>query len=135
MDTEIVLVDSTLIIDFLRKKRKSKAILFHLLNELPCSISIITEFEVRVGINTEFQQNEYDALAKDFEVFVIDKSCIDMAIEIFLDLKKHNALIGFEDLLIGATAVSRSLHLATLNRKHFERIPGLQLLDLSKYKQ
>lgn len=46
-------------------------------------------------------------------------------------LKPKNALIELADLLIGATAISNSVPLATLNKKHFERIPNLVLIDLS----
>lgn len=35
------------------------------------------------------------------------------------------------DLMIAATAVANGLTLATLNMKHFERIPGLQVEDWS----
>ena len=38
------------------KKDKSKAILYHLMNQMECSISIITDFEIRVGITSAFHQ-------------------------------------------------------------------------------
>jgi predicted nucleic acid-binding protein len=36
--------------------------------------------------------------------------------------------IAFEDLVIGATAVHLGFDLATLNVRHFERIPGLTVV-------
>jgi len=33
------------------------------------------------------------------------------------------------DLLIGAIALHENIPLATLNKKHFQRIPGLELLE------
>lgn len=36
------------------------------------------------------------------------------------------------DLMIAATAISNGLVLATLNLKHFEKVPGLQVEDWSK---
>jgi tRNA(fMet)-specific endonuclease VapC len=38
--------------------------------------------------------------------------------------------IGFEDLVIGATALSLGFDVATLNVKHFELIPGLKIVTL-----
>jgi tRNA(fMet)-specific endonuclease VapC len=39
-------------------------------------------------------------------------------------------VIAFEDLLIGATALHLGFELATLNARHFERIPNLKLVWL-----
>lgn len=39
-------------------------------------------------------------------------------------------LIGFEDLLIGATALQLGFDVATLNVRHFQRIPGLNAVTL-----
>jgi predicted nucleic acid-binding protein len=37
---------------------------------------------------------------------------------------------AFEDLLIGATALHLSYEVATLNLRHFQRIPGLSVIQL-----
>jgi predicted nucleic acid-binding protein len=38
--------------------------------------------------------------------------------------------IGFEDLIIGATALHLGFDVATLNLRHFEHIPGLKVVTL-----
>jgi predicted nucleic acid-binding protein len=38
--------------------------------------------------------------------------------------------IGFEDLVIGATALHLGFDVASLNLKHFQRIPGLNVVTL-----
>lgn len=38
--------------------------------------------------------------------------------------------IPFDDLLIGACALERNYAIATRNRRHFEKIPGLKLVSL-----
>jgi tRNA(fMet)-specific endonuclease VapC len=38
--------------------------------------------------------------------------------------------IGTEDMIIAATAIAGAHDVMTLNRRHFEGIPGLQLRDL-----
>jgi tRNA(fMet)-specific endonuclease VapC len=38
--------------------------------------------------------------------------------------------IAIEDLLIGATALFLGFEVATLNRRHFEQIPGLKVVSL-----
>ena len=42
--------------------------------------------------------------------------------------KSHLILLYIADLFIAATATSRNLPLATLNKKHFERIDSLQII-------
>lgn len=54
---------------------------------------------------------------------------IDIATDLLKQLKKENKLIGLSDVLIAATALSRSLKLSTLNTKHFERIEKLKLIN------
>jgi predicted nucleic acid-binding protein len=49
--------------------------------------------------------------------------------EIVLDLKRKNLLLEMGDVMIAATAMVECVPLATLNRKHFERIEGLILFD------
>lgn len=69
-------------------------------------------------------------LTRNLEILPVDDLCIDAAVAIYKSLKPQNALIELADLLIGATAISNSLSLATLNRKHFERISDLTLINL-----
>ncbi len=44
-------------------------------------------------------------------------------------LKRSGAFIGDLDLQIAGIALTQNLNLATHNTRHFDRIPGLQLLD------
>jgi predicted nucleic acid-binding protein len=46
-------------------------------------------------------------------------------------LRRRGQLIENFDLIIAATALQNDLTLVTLNRRHFERIPDLQLYSLS----
>lgn len=62
------------------------------------------------------------------EIIPFDKDANLKAVEIFQSLKKSNKLIEVPDIFIGATALSRNLSLATLNKKHFERLKGLELI-------
>ena len=66
-----------------------------------------------------------------FERIIIlpfDKKANDIAIAITKQLKAKNQLIEIPDIFVGATAVANNLRIATLNKKHFERIPGLVII-------
>lgn len=51
--------------------------------------------------------------------------------ELWVHLQRAGTPIGPHDMLIAATALARGLELATLNRREFAQVPGLQLTDVS----
>ncbi len=38
-------------------------------------------------------------------------------------------MIGYYDLLVAATAVERASTVATFNKRHFECVPGLKVIE------
>jgi len=63
-------------------------------------------------------------------ILPFDRRANDVAINIYRQLKHDSKLIELPDLFIGATAVANQLKIATLNKKHFERIVGLEVVKL-----
>ena len=47
---------------------------------------------------------------------------------IWAELESAGMMIGYYDLIVGATAMERSSQVATFNRRHFERIKGLSVI-------
>ncbi len=125
----MILLDSSVLIELYRKKKKEKTFFYRLAeSETEFSISSVTHYEFGIG-NRSFNDDYGSELYESLAVLPFNKSCSQTAIGIYLALKKQNKLIDLADLLIGATALTYSYNLATLNRKHFERIPGIQLVD------
>lgn len=122
METRTVLLDSSIIIEYFRKEKKSKSILYQLSDKYRFCLSTITIFEIKIGLKSERQWNDYRTLIKDIEILPIDEFCIDETVKIYLHLKERNKLIELADLLIAAAAITNSLPLATLNTRHFENI-------------
>jgi tRNA(fMet)-specific endonuclease VapC len=48
---------------------------------------------------------------------------------IWAELEASGKTIGFYDLIVGATALERGSQVATFNRRYFERIKGLSVLE------
>ena len=72
---------------------------------------------------------EFDAiLFENIEVIPLDKDQARRAAEIFKKLKQKNMLIEFRDILIAACAMAEEMPLATRNKKHFDRIEGLEFV-------
>lgn len=121
-----ILIDTSILIDHLRKKRKDKTVFFELAKQYDCCISAITEFEFSVGATPENRAFIERLIAK-LPVLPFDSTCVKSAVEIYHRLKAQNKLIAMPDIFIAATAMSSDLPLQTLNRKHFERIENLKL--------
>lgn len=133
MEARTILLDSSIIIEYFRKEKKSKSILYQLSGKYRFCLSTITIFELKIGLKTERQWKDYRTLIKDIEILPIDEFCIDEAVNIYHHLKKQNKLIELADLLIAATAITNSLPLATLNTRHFENIKAIELLSATKF--
>jgi tRNA(fMet)-specific endonuclease VapC len=53
--------------------------------------------------------------------------------ELWADLPRQRGPIGPHDMLVGATALARGYGLVTLNRREFERIPGVRLIPAERF--
>lgn len=127
MDTETICLDTSILIDYYRKKNKSKTKFVKLSDKFNFSISVIVKFEIQVGIKPN-QQSFWNEVFQKVNILPLKERDIEIASQIMKRLKSQNKIIGLKDILIGATAVSHELRLSTLNRKDFERIENLKLL-------
>ena len=65
-------------------------------------------------------------------VIYFDNKAVIKASEIYAALKREGKLIDERDLMIGAICIANNLPLATLNKKHFNRLKqfGLRIIDI-----
>lgn len=129
MADKIVLVDTSVLIDLFRKTDKANATLVALVKQgyIYC-ISAITEYEIYTGA-TLGQISFWNTFLETTEVLAFDKTVAKVAVEINSDLKRKRKQIAIPNLFIAATAISSNLPFATLNRKHFDRIDGLNIIE------
>lgn len=128
MDRERVLVDTSILIDHLRRKDKEHSLFYRTTQRFDCSISAITEFEFRVG-GTAANREFVASLIALTPVLPFDSECVRVAVDLYQNLRAINRLIALPDLFIAATAIANGLPLLTLNLSHFERVNTLTLLD------
>jgi tRNA(fMet)-specific endonuclease VapC len=121
-----LLIDTSILIDYLRKSQKHLTIFYQLSSQFDYSISSITHFEFMVG-STSNNRPFMEQLLQELPVLPFDVDCANQAATIFQDLKSQNQLLPMADILIAATAIAYDMPLLTLNRKHFERIKPLKL--------
>ena len=126
MERERLLIDTSVLIDHLRRSQKEKTPFYQVALHHDYAISSITEFEFSVG-STPRNHSFVEALLAELLVLPFDLSCAQVAAKIYRDLKAENQLVSLPDIFIAATAIAHDLQLLTLNLKHFERIENLKL--------
>jgi predicted nucleic acid-binding protein len=116
------------LIDYFRKKNKSRSTFFRLTEHYSSfAVSAITEHEIYVGSDAG-QDEFWDDFFGRVTVLPFDSEVNREAIKIFRELKVQRKRLDIPDLLIGATALTHGLPLATLNVSHFKLIKALRLI-------
>jgi len=123
------MLDASVLIEHFRKKTKGGTLYSQAIRDYDYrSISVVAKLEVLYGVRAEFVEYWNDIFATMTVVPFTDET-VAKGHEIILELRRKNLLIEMEDIMVAATASVRQVPLATLNRKHFERIDGLALYD------
>jgi len=122
-----ILIDTSIIIDFLRQKNKKSTQLYKLVaNDNQLAISILTHTElysVKSVWSSKKAAEELDKILVGIKVLPITPQISTMAGEI----KVKNS-IDLIDAVIASTGVIEKLPLLTLNKRHFQKIKKLKLI-------
>ena len=122
------MIDTSIIIDHLRKKNKSKSQLYKIIDNPNLFVSTITIYELFAGAINEQKRKDINDFIVLVKILPFTRETAERAGKIYLSLREKNKLIEVGDILIGATALTNNLPLMTLNVEHFERIEELQVL-------
>ena len=129
MPSNAVALDSSVLIEHFRMKNKDNSLLRRLMSEFEeLSASPLVLYEIQIG-QTESWLLDSTAILDNLTVLPFGEEVVTKAATQHQKLKQANKLIDHFDILIAATAIVQDVPLATLNRKHFERIEGLILFD------
>ena len=131
MENTSVLVDTSVLIEYFRKKNKLGTAFFKISRTYNLAVSSITEFEFLAGAKDD-RQEFIETLFNSLSVLPFDSRCAKKARDVYRDLRTKNKLLELSDILIASTALANDPPLATLNTKHFGRIESLNIVDLAK---
>jgi tRNA(fMet)-specific endonuclease VapC len=125
-----VLIDTDLLIDLERGDGSAE----ELLGDADRAISVITVSELLHGVlrargairarRHAFVEHVLDGI----DAIPITQQVARIHADLWAGLAERGATVGAHDLWIAATAVTHGLELATRNRAHFERVPGLSVI-------
>jgi tRNA(fMet)-specific endonuclease VapC len=126
---DLVVVDTDLVIDFLRGRGPGAHLTRRLVLERRLRVTAMTSFELRVGADFLARKDQILRLFRSRTV-PLDLASTLRAGEVASTLQASGTGIGFVDCLQAGICLRYGLPLATRNRKHFERVEGLQLIDV-----
>lgn len=134
-----VVIDTSVLIGAERQRFDMDGLLTDLGDET-VSIAAITASELLHGVERSrdavIRANRSRIAEAVFESFaVIPFGLAEARIHagIWATLAAKGRMIGAHDLQVAATALSTGSRLATLNHKHFRRVPGLALLPTARF--
>lgn len=127
MGTGNLLIDTSTIIDHLRKKNKKRSQLFKIIDTHNLFVSTVTIYELFAGAINEEKRKDINDFMELVEILPFTRETAERAGAIYLSLRNKNELIDVRDIFIGATALIHNLPLVTLNVKHFARIEELKV--------
>ena len=135
-----LILDSSVIIAAERKRQTVEELLTSVgqtFGEIEIAISAVTLAELVHGVaraNTprikEARRAFIDELKKHVPVHSVTDSTAEIAGQLGGEQAAKGITLPAADLLIGASAIEQGYAVATLNTRHFQEIPGLQVVSL-----
>lgn len=123
---DLVLADTDVIIDYFNGFSPIAEEIESLIRGDRLSTTAVTVFELYAGVVGKKRLEAIEVLLKSVAILPLEPFAAKTAGELFTYLKSKGKLIGNQDLMIAATALSHGLPLFTRNRDHFARIKGLE---------
>lgn len=102
------------------------------------SISVITVSELLHGVHRASASARtrrrafVEHMLAGLEAIPISETVARVHAEIWAELSERGAPIGAHDLWIAATGIAHGLGVATRNSSHYDRVPGLRVVDASR---
>ena len=123
---ERVLLDTSVLIDFLRREDKDRSLLIEVIRRgCSLSISLITHTELYAGKSVwqkKQARRELETLLSGLEIIIPNLKVSELAGKI-----RANYQVNLLDALIAAEAITSRLPLVTLNLKDFKKIKGVKI--------
>ena len=126
----MILADTDVLVDALKGREPARSRVAEALKLGALATTSITAFELISGARSHKQASSIDDLLASLPLLPFDEAAAKAAAPVRRELTAAGQTIGLADFLIAGIALSRALPLMTRNRRHFERVPELLLVDL-----
>ena len=119
---EILLLDTDVLIDFLRSRAEAVSYLESLPE--PPFISAVTVAELYAGVRDGTERQSLENLVNKLKVISVSKEIAIKGVLFRRDYFKSHG-VGILDAIIAATAEAENARLVTLNKKHFPMLTNV----------
>ena len=124
----MIVADTDVLIDFLAGQEPAASIVARELDRGNLRTTAISRFELLAGARTAKQERVTRDLLGAVPTLIVDALTSDEAAAIHRNLEKTGQGIGMADCLIAGVCLACGAPLLTGNERHFERVPGLELV-------
>jgi tRNA(fMet)-specific endonuclease VapC len=85
--------------------------------------------ERATGAHRAARERYVEAILETFPIIPYTEQAAYVHARIWAELEAAGKMIGFYDLIVGATALERSSQVATFNKRHFAQIKDLRIIE------
>jgi len=128
-----MILDTTILIEA-ERRRLDVETLVHGREDEPFGLSVITVSELLHGVHRADSQKRrlkrsayVEKVIEQFPLYPFDLAAARIYAELWANLLMKGFQVGAHDLLIASTALSLGFSVATFDKRHFDKIEGLEL--------
>ena len=121
-----VIVDSSVVIDYLRGRAEAAGFLETRRKSATLSTHVVVVAEILLGARNQQEQEAIDRFFAEFHVYSIEGTDAQVALGLFRKYRLSHG-VGWMDCLIAATVRRLDMPIATLDEKHFAIIEEVRI--------
>jgi tRNA(fMet)-specific endonuclease VapC len=126
----LIVADTDVLIDFLSGHEPAATLVASALSAGEgLATTVVSRFELLASARSAKQERAVRRLLESLSTLELDSQAADRAALVRRDLEKAGASIGMADSLIAGIVLEHAGRLLTRNRRHFERVEGLRLVQ------
>jgi len=127
----MIIVDTDVLIDFLAGVDPVRRQIAAYLDAGQIETTVINAFELLSGARQDTRGHAVRTLVGGLPVLPLERNSAERAAVVRQQLEQTGESIGMADSLIAGIALTHSLPLFTRNRRHFEKVATLKLIDVA----
>jgi len=128
----LILADTDVLIDYLAGIQPVMAQIARYAEARLLETTAVNCFELLSGAGEGKRGDAIRLILSAIEVLPLDRAAATQAAQVRRELERTGQPIGMGDSLIAGIALANHIALFTRNRKHFERVPNLELVEIQE---
>lgn len=124
----MTIADTDVLIDFLASRDEAASPVAVELERGTLRTTVVTQFELLAGARSAKQRKIVLQLLEAIPALPLESVAADLAAHVRRSLEGRGEPIGMADYLIAGIALQHGAALATRNRRHLKRVPGLRIV-------